>query len=312
MPDVIVDPATADATVAPAVEASSSAAGAASSAAPAATPSHGMARSAPTPKSSTTSTLFLTSTLSVPNNDEICLGVATVLHCQLLQDFEAGRSCPKPFEAAALMFNEDAYRDRPTEQPAVTPIEDFYAFIKRAFELAQFSPECNILSLIFVNRCVAFTKMPVTAHTWRLLMLSALLVAQKVWDDRALANVDFPTVYATAAGTRDIGSVDVKVINRLERKFLELLGYNVSVSSSLYAKYYFELRTLAEENNMAWRLAPLTAEQARALEVTSSKKRDEFRSTGASDMPARAHTMADLHTASASAGPSSKTRAVLS
>jgi hypothetical protein len=33
------------------------------------------------------STLFLSSTLSMPDNNEICVGVATVLHCQIVQVF---------------------------------------------------------------------------------------------------------------------------------------------------------------------------------------------------------------------------------
>ena len=36
------------------------------------------------PKASSTSTMYLTSTISVPNNDEIILSVSTVLQCQML------------------------------------------------------------------------------------------------------------------------------------------------------------------------------------------------------------------------------------
>ena len=36
------------------------------------------------PKASSTSTMYITSTISVPNNDEIILSVSTVLRCQML------------------------------------------------------------------------------------------------------------------------------------------------------------------------------------------------------------------------------------
>ena len=36
------------------------------------------------PKANSTSTMFLTSTISVPDNDEIILSVSTVLQCQML------------------------------------------------------------------------------------------------------------------------------------------------------------------------------------------------------------------------------------
>lgn len=67
----------------------------------------------------------------------------------------------------------------------------------------------------------------------------ALLVAQKVWDDRYLSNADFAYIYPFFTTDE---------INKLEQKFLELLQYNVIVKSALYAKYYFELRVLFKDN----------------------------------------------------------------
>ena len=46
-------------------------------------------------------------------------------------------------------------------------------------------------------------------------------------------------------------------INRLEKKFLELIQYNVAVKSNLYAKYYFELRALFKDNTKEFPLVPL-------------------------------------------------------
>ena len=44
-------------------------------------------------------------------------------------------------------------------------------------------------------------------------------------------------------------------------QFLEMLQYNVSISASLYASYYFELRTLCEKAERTFSLKPLTEEQ---------------------------------------------------
>jgi len=58
-------------------------------------------------------------------------------------------------------------------------------------------------------------------------------------------------------------------INQLEKKFLELIQYNVTVKSALYAKYYFEMRALFTNNEKEFPLTPLDKRDAEKLEVNS-------------------------------------------
>lgn len=58
--------------------------------------------------------------------------------------------------------------------------------------------------------------------------------------------------------------------NELERQFLELLQFNINVPSSVYAKYYFDLRSLAEANNLSFPLEPLSRDKAQKLEVSDA------------------------------------------
>ena len=58
--------------------------------------------------------------------------------------------------------------------------------------------------------------------------------------------------------------------NELERQFLELLQFNINVPSSVYAKYYFDLRSLSESNNLSFPLEPLSRDKAQKLEVRFS------------------------------------------
>ena len=57
--------------------------------------------------------------------------------------------------------------------------------------------------------------------------------------------------------------------NELEREFLRLLQFNTNVPQSVFVKYYFELRTLAEANDLAYPPEPLSRERAGKLEAMS-------------------------------------------
>ena len=57
--------------------------------------------------------------------------------------------------------------------------------------------------------------------------------------------------------------------NELERQFLEMLQFNINVPSSVYAKYYFDLRALADAHDLSFPLEPLSKERAAKLEVMS-------------------------------------------
>ena len=61
------------------------------------------------------------------------------------------------------------------------------------------------------------------------------MLAQKVWDDEHYTNADFAFVYPFFNTTQ---------INQLELEFLRLIKYSLTIKSSIYLKYYLELRTL--------------------------------------------------------------------
>ena len=75
-------------------------------------------------------------------------------------------------------------------------------------------------------------------------------------------------------------------INKLEQKFLELIQYNVTVKSNLYAKYYFELRALFKDNEKEFPMKPLDKKDADNLEIRSKDYKDQFESAST---PERLH-----------------------
>lgn len=55
--------------------------------------------------------------------------------------------------------------------------------------------------------------------------------------------------------------------NEIEKHFLVYMKFDTDVSASLYAKYYFDLRYLAHENNPLILAKNLCKERARSTEV---------------------------------------------
>ena len=72
----------------------------------------------------------------------------------------------------------------------------------------------------------------------------------------------------------------LKEINHLEKKFLELIEYDVSVSTSLYASYYFQLRTLCQRANRDLTLKPMDVDAAAALEARGLAYQNKFSKAG--------------------------------
>ncbi len=63
--------------------------------------------------------------------------------------------------------------------------DDIYALLHKLFTAAALNPECAIVSLVYVNRLVAYTHLALHASNWKRIVLGAVLMASKVWDDQA-------------------------------------------------------------------------------------------------------------------------------
>jgi len=119
----------------------------------------------------------------------------------------------------------------PTPEPQT--IFDFMADI---IILTKMEKEVIVLSLIYIERLIFNTGLLLTSRNWRRILLTAMIISSKVWDDNSFENDHFSQVFA---------NLGVNEINTLERIFLELINYKVYVKQSEYFKYLMLVKIIA-------------------------------------------------------------------
>jgi hypothetical protein len=214
---------------------------------------------------------MLSSTIENPNVKLIIQGISTLLHSNLLEDIEDNKTIPSTSEL--YYFDEEKYIKENPENfdeeriellRKIPSQEDMFSFIEALYDIAQFSGECCVICLIYINRIIALTSMPLIQTSWRPIILISLMVAQKMWDDKYLSNSDFNTIYPF---------FDNKQLNVLEMKFLELIQYNTHIKFSIYTKYYLELKSLVPD----FPLKPMDVFTMAKLEKQSKNMEDNLK-----------------------------------
>jgi len=80
----------------------------------------------------------------------------------------------------------------PEDYDTVNPDQRIiYRFLRTLFTAAQLTAECAIVTLVYLERVLSYGELDLCPSNWRRLVLGAVMLASKVWDDQAVWNVDF-------------------------------------------------------------------------------------------------------------------------
>ncbi|KAG0004627.1 hypothetical protein BGZ65_013038, partial [Modicella reniformis] len=186
----------------------------------------------PLTKCNSTSSLYIDSTMTKSDAEETIRAVATVLYDKILESHRLNDY------RTEKTINSSSYV--PSEKVIVTRA-DIFEFMRFIFECGQnLGPENAIITLIYVERMTDLGNLSFHAINWRRLLLGALVLSIKVWEDLAVFNSDVCAIFE---------GLSVKDVNELERFSMAKLQYNVSVRRSVYAAYYFRLREISEQQH---------------------------------------------------------------
>ena len=124
--------------------------------------------------------------------------------------------------------------------------KQIFEFLVLSEYFGQWSPMVNVLASILVMRWVQEGQ-ELTVANWRITVLIAIMIAQKVVDDIPVENRCFVAIWQATSGhdlERKTQQLTCKQINKLEVEFLQQLHYRVYVSAELFSQVYEQIMTL--------------------------------------------------------------------
>lgn len=210
-------------------------------------------------KYSSTSSLFLDSTISKPKTPELVRCVAEYFVHNMKESMESTPELRKMFD----IFDETVHPLVTKVLEAKIPDVDLVEkYVKNIYKVGQLAPEALVLGMAYIERIVSNTPFRLYPFNWKRILLASMILASKVWEDQAVWNVDFIDMFPLTT-PNDLG--------QMEKKMLGLLGFDVSLRASEYAKIYFELRARSTLNGEQFsELKPLDKEGESKLELRTT------------------------------------------
>jgi len=141
------------------------------------------------------------------------------------------------------------------------------------------SAECAVMAVAYIEK-IRQRKIFLCSHTWRRILLGAILLSEKVWEDQTVWNVDY---------TKSFPEIEVDDLRNLEREFLIKIQFQLTLKPSEYARYYFALSSLRESTEENYPMKPLTKESAKRLEAKAKGYEDAAKVAYIHDRPYKSH-----------------------
>jgi len=212
-------------------------------------------------RTNSTSSLFVKSSIGTPDVDEIVVCMAKTLFWQIKQsELQLDTGFNEVFSA------QDKHAPFPQ-------LDSILLYLRTIWKSQNLSGECGVMATAYLDRLITITGIQIRPGNWRKVSLAAIMLSSKVWEDCAVWNEDFLGVLA--------GEFTIKDLNSFEYHMLQCLQFAVTLKSSVYTKYYFNLRSVCQ-NESQFAVKPLTEEEAQKLKIRSRKFETEMKAKSSS------------------------------
>eukprot|EP01113_Clastostelium_recurvatum_P020569 TRINITY_DN2433_c0_g1_i1.p1 TRINITY_DN2433_c0_g1~~TRINITY_DN2433_c0_g1_i1.p1 ORF type:complete len:432 (+),score=104.26 TRINITY_DN2433_c0_g1_i1:57-1298(+) len=213
-------------------------------------------------KFNSTSTLFVTNTITSPDTEEIIRCMAKVLMGHITRGYNSTK------KVYYQIFSEAHHplTKEPLDLVSMPLERHVHRYISTIFNVMKLDLECMIMCMAYIERVIEHSGLTLDQTNWRRVVLSCLITAAKVWEDLSVYNIDFLSFF---------NNITVGDLNRMELVLLNLVKFEVCIPASLYAKYYFELRSISAVDESNFPLKPLDREGIQRLESRSKNTEDQ-------------------------------------
>jgi hypothetical protein len=186
-------------------------------------------------RANTTSEMYINYTLDTPNREQIIRSMAKSIHYAIGVHSEKSLNCG--MDSSIFSERKHPMMLKKRNFNLLPNLEEIVSFVRFWFFKQVLSPQVGIMAVHYIDQLIQKTGLLITAVNWRRVLLCALLIADKLWEEDIVCNADYCNDTFPLLTVFDL--------NAMERQFLSLLDFKLLLKASVYAEYYFALRSIS-------------------------------------------------------------------
>jgi hypothetical protein len=188
-------------------------------------------------RANTTSEMYINYTLETPNREQIIHSMAKSIHYAIGVHYEKSGNGSSISDSSIFSERKNPMVLKKRNFNLLPNLEEIVSFVKFWFFKQVLSPQVGIMAIHYIDQLIHKTGLLITPVNWRRVLLCSLMISDKLWEEDIVCNADYCN--------ETFPLLTVEDLNAMERLFLSLLDFKLLLKASVYAEYYFALRSIS-------------------------------------------------------------------